>query len=60
VAALFFSKNSFAHVNYRRIGDFVLCQGESGSGASLDACNPVGGSRWRCRSSDNWPLTTDN
>jgi hypothetical protein len=30
-------------------GDFVLCQGESGSGASLGARNQLGASVWRCR-----------
>ena len=42
VAALFFNKNSLAHVNRRSIDDFVLCQGESGSGASLGACDGSG------------------
>jgi hypothetical protein len=30
------------HVNRRNAGDFVLCQGESGSGASLGACDGSG------------------
>jgi len=44
-------KEPFRHVN--RLPDdlffaFVLCQGESGSGASLGACNRDS-SMWRCR-----------
>jgi hypothetical protein len=42
VAWLFFNKNGFAHVNRRCVDDFVLCQGESGSGASLGACDGSG------------------
>jgi len=36
------SKKALVHVNRRNIGDFVLCQGESGSGASLGACDGSG------------------
>ena len=42
MALLFFNKNSLAHVNRHSIDDFVLCQGESGSGASLGACDGSG------------------
>jgi hypothetical protein len=52
VVALFFNKSDAVHVN--RLPDdlllveFVLCQGESGSGASLGACFRSGEywSRW--------------
>jgi len=37
------STSPLAHVNRRNAGDFVLCQGESGSGASLGACDGSGG-----------------
>jgi hypothetical protein len=63
VAALFFYENKAVHVN-RRLGDFVfayvLCQGESGSGASLGACKPVGGSGSWLLIFDNWRPRTDN
>jgi hypothetical protein len=44
VAVLFFGKNNAVRVDRRTDacslgGEFVLCQGESGSGASLGACN---------------------
>jgi hypothetical protein len=48
VAVLFFDWNISAAliaimpVNRRCIDDFVLCQGESGSGASLGACDGSG------------------
>ena len=58
MAVSLFNENIAVHVNRRTAGllfagDFVLCQGESGSGASLGACNQIGGSMWRCRDSDN-------
>jgi len=42
VAPVFLKKSPLAHVNRRNAGDFVLCQGESGSGASLGACDGSG------------------
>ena len=42
IVALSFSEGTAAHVNRRYAGDFVLCQGESGSGASLGACDGSG------------------
>jgi hypothetical protein len=51
VVVVFLDENNAVHVN--RLADdcsinFVLCQGESGSGASLGACNQDS-SMWRCR-----------
>ena len=46
VAPVFSNETALAHVNRRQSSltadDFVLCQGESGSGASLGACDGSG------------------